>query len=50
MTFETVDYSAADSVARIVLNRPDRLNAINRQLMRTCARLWQRQAKTPPFG
>ena len=33
MAFETVQYSAADGVARIVLNRPDRLNAINRQLI-----------------
>ena len=32
MAFETVQYSAADGVARIVLNRPERLNAINRQL------------------
>jgi len=33
MTFETIDYSAADGVARIILNRPERLNAINRQLI-----------------
>lgn len=33
MGFETVEYSTADGVARIVLNRPDRLNAINRQLI-----------------
>jgi enoyl-CoA hydratase len=33
MAFDTVDYSVADSVARIVLNRPERLNAINRQLI-----------------
>jgi len=29
MTFETIDYSAAEGVARIVLNRPERLNAIS---------------------
>jgi enoyl-CoA hydratase len=33
MTFETIDYSAADGVAHLVLNRPERLNAINRQLI-----------------
>ena len=33
MTFESIDYSAADGVARIVLNRPERLNAINRRLI-----------------
>jgi enoyl-CoA hydratase len=33
MTFETIDYRAADGVARITLNRPERLNAINRQLI-----------------
>ena len=33
MTFETIDFSAADGVARIVLNRPERLNAINGRLI-----------------
>jgi enoyl-CoA hydratase len=33
MTFETVAYSATDGIARITLNRPERLNAINRQLI-----------------
>ena len=32
MVFETLQYSAGAGVARIILNRPDRLNAINRQL------------------
>ncbi len=34
MSFETIEYSAADGIARIVLNRPARLNAINTQLVR----------------
>ena len=33
MSFETIDYSAADGVARLVLNRPERLNAINARLV-----------------
>jgi enoyl-CoA hydratase len=33
MTYETIDYSAADGVARLVLDRPARLNAINTQLV-----------------
>jgi len=33
MTFETIDFSTADGVARIVLNRPERLNAINGRLI-----------------
>ncbi|MHB8684763.1 MAG: crotonase/enoyl-CoA hydratase family protein [Dehalococcoidia bacterium] len=33
MSYETVDYRAADGIARIVLNRPARLNAINTQLV-----------------
>jgi enoyl-CoA hydratase len=33
MTFEAVDYAVADGVARITLNRPERLNAINTQLV-----------------
>jgi enoyl-CoA hydratase len=30
--FETIDYTAADGIARLVLNRPERLNAITAQL------------------
>jgi enoyl-CoA hydratase len=33
MTYETVNYTAVDGIARIVLNRPERLNAINTQLV-----------------
>ena len=33
MSFESIDYSAADGIARLVLNRPERLNAINGQLV-----------------
>jgi enoyl-CoA hydratase len=33
LAFETVAYSADDKIARIVLNRPERLNAINAQLI-----------------
>jgi enoyl-CoA hydratase len=32
MPFDTIDYTTAPGVARIVLNRPERLNAINRQV------------------
>jgi len=33
MSFETIEYSAGDGIARVVLNRPERLNAINTQLV-----------------
>lgn len=33
MTYETIDYSASDGVARLVLNRPQRMNAITTQLV-----------------
>ncbi len=32
MTYETIGFSLADSVARITLNRPDRLNSFTRQM------------------
>jgi enoyl-CoA hydratase len=32
MTFEAIDYRVDDGIARLVLNRPERLNAINRQM------------------
>jgi enoyl-CoA hydratase len=32
MPYETIDYSAAGGIARIVLNRPERLNAITAQV------------------
>jgi enoyl-CoA hydratase len=33
MQLQTIDYQARDAVARITLNRPERLNAINRRLI-----------------
>jgi enoyl-CoA hydratase len=33
MTFDAIDYSTAGPIVRITLNRPERLNAINRQLI-----------------
>jgi enoyl-CoA hydratase/carnithine racemase len=33
MSFETIDYSTGDAIARLVLNRPERLNAINAQVV-----------------
>lgn len=33
MAYETIDYAAADGVARLTLNRPERMNAINAQLV-----------------
>jgi len=32
MNFETIDYHVEAGLARLVLNRPERLNAINRQM------------------
>jgi enoyl-CoA hydratase len=33
VSFETIDYSSGAGIARLVLNRPERLNAINSQLV-----------------
>src|SRR5437867_11079437 len=32
MSFETIEYNVDDGIARLALNRPERLNAINRQM------------------
>lgn len=34
MSFETIDYAVADNVATIRLNRPDRMNSLNRVMRR----------------
>ncbi len=34
MDFETITYATAGGIARITLNRPDRLNAISPELLR----------------
>lgn len=43
MTFETItlDVDAADRVATITLNRPDRLNAFNRTMCEEMAEAWR---------
>ncbi len=33
MSFETIEYSTGDGIARLMLNRPQRMNAINTQLV-----------------
>lgn len=33
MSFETIDYGASDGIARVILNRPERMNALNTQLI-----------------
>ncbi len=33
MSYECIDYQASDGIARLVLNRPERMNAINTQLV-----------------
>lgn len=45
--FETLDYSIEDGIARIVLNRPDRHNAINSVMSRELPMAWRRFSADP---
>ncbi|HQR02777.1 MAG: enoyl-CoA hydratase/isomerase family protein [Proteobacteria bacterium] len=47
MSFTTLEYSVTDGIARIVLNRPDRLNAINQAMSLELPRVWQRFETDP---
>jgi enoyl-CoA hydratase/carnithine racemase len=38
--YETIDYSLADHVATVTLNRPDRLNAFNQRMCDEFAAMW----------
>lgn len=42
MTYETILYAAADGIATITFNRPERLNAINRTMARELADAYDR--------
>jgi enoyl-CoA hydratase/carnithine racemase len=41
MHFETVIYEKADKVATVILNRPERLNAIDTQMHQELYRIWE---------
>jgi 2-(1,2-epoxy-1,2-dihydrophenyl)acetyl-CoA isomerase len=47
MTYETVRYEVAGGVHRLVLNRPERMNAINERLIQECCDVMQRVATDP---
>ena len=42
MSYETIEYSTGEGIARLVLSRPERMNAINTQLVADLrAAVWQ---------
>jgi enoyl-CoA hydratase/carnithine racemase len=40
MTYETILFSIEGGIARITLNRPDRLNSFTTRCTKKCARRW----------
>jgi len=47
MIYETIRYEARGGIHRLVLNRPDRMNAINEQLIRECREVMARVSSDP---
>ncbi|HVU71373.1 MAG TPA: enoyl-CoA hydratase/isomerase family protein [Mycobacteriales bacterium] len=42
MSYETIQYEVADNVASITLNRPDKMNAFNQQMLDEFVDVWSR--------
>lgn len=47
MNYETIQYEISDGIHRLVLNRPEQMNAINEQLIHECRDVMERVSKSP---
>ena len=47
MSYEMIDYEKRNQIAHITFNRPEKLNAYNKQMMEELVAIWKEFAADP---